>query len=230
MRDRAGVLLTRRERIILRRLAGRGTKADIARDMFVSVNTIKTHVANIYAKLGVGNRSDAVLRARELGILASVPDNQALQTDDDSGFVLTAGDAVQYLLDLNHIYSSRDDKLFEQIHRDDVRWVSPVSVCSGRAAMWDRALELATAVPDLRGELLGLTVESHRNTAIYEYRVSGTHLGPVYVRDRWYPATGMRFEYASMAVVAFDRSGLVVEVRSYFDFTDVVHQIGLAPV
>jgi DNA-binding CsgD family transcriptional regulator len=230
MRDGAGVLLTRRERIILRRLARRGTQTEIAGEMFVSVNTIKTHVANIYAKLGVGDRNQAVARGRELGIVAPIPDNQVSERHDDSGFVLTAGEALQYLHDVNQVYRTRDEKLLAQIHRDDVRWVSPVSICSGVGAMRERVLELANAVPDLRSELLDLTVEGHRNVAIYEYNVTGTHLGPLCVRDRWYPATGMRFQYASMAVVAFDRTGLVFEVRSYFDFSNVVDQLGLAPV
>jgi DNA-binding CsgD family transcriptional regulator len=230
MRDRAAVFLTRRERIVLRRLALRGTQVEIAHEMFVSVNTIKTHVANIYAKLGVADRNEAVARGRELGIVAPIAEHRPFERGDDAGFVLTDGAALQYLLDVNNVYRRRDEKLFERVHREDVRWVSPVGISSGVAAVWDRALELANAAPDLRGVLLGLTVEPHRNTAIYEYSVTGTHLGPLYVRDRCYPATGMRFQYASMAVVAFDRGGLVFEVRSYFDFSDVADQLGLASV
>jgi LuxR family maltose regulon positive regulatory protein len=35
----------------------------------VSVNTIKTHMAHIYRKMGVANRNGAIVRARELGLL-----------------------------------------------------------------------------------------------------------------------------------------------------------------
>lgn len=39
----------------------------MARTMVVSLDTVKTHLKHVYAKLGVGDRADAVRRARELG-------------------------------------------------------------------------------------------------------------------------------------------------------------------
>jgi LuxR family maltose regulon positive regulatory protein len=44
---------------------------EIAAELFVSVNTIRTHMRHLYAKLGVHRRADAVERARELGLLAA---------------------------------------------------------------------------------------------------------------------------------------------------------------
>ena len=43
---------------------------EIASDLFVSTNTIGTHLRHIYSKLGVHGRAEAVARARELGLLA----------------------------------------------------------------------------------------------------------------------------------------------------------------
>ena len=41
---------------------------DIARELVVSLNTVRTHTKNIYAKLGVNSRRAAVRRARELDL------------------------------------------------------------------------------------------------------------------------------------------------------------------
>jgi LuxR family maltose regulon positive regulatory protein len=46
------------------------SRPDIARELRVSVNTVNTHMRNIYSKLGVGNRTEAVERARGLRLLA----------------------------------------------------------------------------------------------------------------------------------------------------------------
>jgi LuxR family transcriptional regulator, maltose regulon positive regulatory protein len=61
--------ITDREGTILRFLPSLLTTMDIARELSVSPNTVKTHVRNIYRKLDVGTRRDAVKRARELGLL-----------------------------------------------------------------------------------------------------------------------------------------------------------------
>ncbi|WP_344050101.1 LuxR C-terminal-related transcriptional regulator [Streptomyces thermoalcalitolerans] len=61
--------LSGRERDVLRRLARMMSTEEIAADLFVSVNTVKTHLKSAYRKLGVNRRSDAVHRARELRLL-----------------------------------------------------------------------------------------------------------------------------------------------------------------
>lgn len=61
--------LTERERAVLRYLATSMSTAEIASELFLSVNTIKTHLAAIYRKLAARRRREAVLRARELELL-----------------------------------------------------------------------------------------------------------------------------------------------------------------
>jgi LuxR family maltose regulon positive regulatory protein len=61
--------LTIKEREVLRHLEELLTTEEIAERMFVSVNTVRTHVRSILRKLGVNRRNAAVRRARELGIL-----------------------------------------------------------------------------------------------------------------------------------------------------------------
>lgn len=61
--------LTARERAVLRALAGPRTLTEIAEGERVSVNTVKTHVRNVYRKLGVRSRRDAVAAARAAQVL-----------------------------------------------------------------------------------------------------------------------------------------------------------------
>ena len=61
--------LTGRELDLLPYLPSRLTNAEMAAQLYVSVNTIKTHLQRIYRKLGVEDRDAAVARATELGLL-----------------------------------------------------------------------------------------------------------------------------------------------------------------
>ena len=60
--------LSARELDVLRLLRSDLSGPDIARELIVSLNTVRTHTKNIYAKLGVNNRREAVRRAAELGL------------------------------------------------------------------------------------------------------------------------------------------------------------------
>ena len=66
-------ILTDRERDVLELLPTLRSSGDIAADLTVSVNTVKTHQRAIYQKLGVENRREAVARARGLGLLLPRP-------------------------------------------------------------------------------------------------------------------------------------------------------------
>jgi LuxR family transcriptional regulator, maltose regulon positive regulatory protein len=61
--------LSDRERAILRYLPTMMSNAEIASELFVSVNTVKTHLKSIYRKLGAARRREAVERARRLELL-----------------------------------------------------------------------------------------------------------------------------------------------------------------
>jgi LuxR family maltose regulon positive regulatory protein len=56
---------------VLRYLPTNMTRPEIARELFVSINTVNTHIRNIYSKLGARDRSSAVSRARELRLLST---------------------------------------------------------------------------------------------------------------------------------------------------------------
>jgi LuxR family maltose regulon positive regulatory protein len=58
--------LSDRELTVLRYLASRLTTTEIARELYLSVNTVRSHVKAIYRKLGVSSRAEAVQRGREV--------------------------------------------------------------------------------------------------------------------------------------------------------------------
>lgn len=61
--------LTRREREVLRLVAQGHTNQEIGRELMLSVSTVKTHIEHIIAKLGVADRTEAAVRAAELGLI-----------------------------------------------------------------------------------------------------------------------------------------------------------------
>ncbi len=65
----ATAALSGRERAVLHELARGSTYADIASNLVLSENTVKTHVSSLYRKLGVTRRSDALAVARSSGVL-----------------------------------------------------------------------------------------------------------------------------------------------------------------
>jgi LuxR family maltose regulon positive regulatory protein len=68
--------LSERELKVLRLLETDLSGPDIARELVVSLSTVRTHTQNIYAKLGVNSRRAAIRRAEELDLLTRTRDRQ----------------------------------------------------------------------------------------------------------------------------------------------------------
>lgn len=62
-------LLSAREAEILLLMSRGLTNEQIGKELFISLNTVKTHLAKMYSKLDVKNRTSAIARAKELKIL-----------------------------------------------------------------------------------------------------------------------------------------------------------------
>lgn len=69
LRAQAALGITDREAEVLRHIAAGRSNKEIARALAVSPNTVKTHIARLFEKLGAARRTEAVLKARELGLL-----------------------------------------------------------------------------------------------------------------------------------------------------------------
>jgi LuxR family maltose regulon positive regulatory protein len=68
--------LSDRELEVLRLLDSDLDGPDIARELSVSLSTVRTHTRNVYAKLGVNSRRAAITRAGELGLLSRTRDHR----------------------------------------------------------------------------------------------------------------------------------------------------------
>ncbi len=68
-RARESLGLTPAETTVLAELAAGRSNKEIAARLGISPNTVKTHVARVLGKLGARRRTEAILRARELGLL-----------------------------------------------------------------------------------------------------------------------------------------------------------------
>src|SRR5690554_5461465 len=60
--------LTRREKVVLSRLSENTTLEELATELFVSRNTIKSQVRSVYRKIGVSTRAEAVAWAKAAGL------------------------------------------------------------------------------------------------------------------------------------------------------------------
>jgi len=68
--------LSSREMEVLSCLAQGKTTIQISKELFISENTVKTHVRHILEKLAAANRAEAVSKAIQLGLIGSEPHNQ----------------------------------------------------------------------------------------------------------------------------------------------------------
>lgn len=98
--------LSERELSVLRLLATRRSYREIADALFVSMNTVKTHVSHVYGKLGVNGRKAAVARGRETGLLSGDPQVDPSAVADaavDFGRISLIARALTAAIDMDEI-------------------------------------------------------------------------------------------------------------------------------
>ncbi len=221
--------LTARELDVLQRLNYRGSYTEMAREMCLSTNTIKTHVKHVYAKLGVADRGSALAAATLLGLLDGATEaRDDGETDMDGRMALTATAARTYLAAFADVLSTHDWTSYARVLRVDVRQIAPLMTCDGIEAIIEFNQRVIAAIPDIRIEARHVTIDPDVNRAIFECLHSGTIAGELSTPYGVIPATGKRFQFTSMHVVTFDESGLASEIRRYWDLYEVLRDQGLA--
>jgi LuxR family maltose regulon positive regulatory protein len=61
--------LSEREVEVLRLIAAGLSNREIAEELVIAISTVKSHINNMYGKLGVGSRTQALARSQDLGLL-----------------------------------------------------------------------------------------------------------------------------------------------------------------
>ncbi|MFV2045537.1 MAG: response regulator transcription factor, partial [Anaerolineales bacterium] len=82
--------LTEREREVLELVAGGATNKEIASKLYISPNTVKVHLRNIFAKAGVGSRTEATLFAIRSGLVSLGDDGGPSSISDRSPVNISA--------------------------------------------------------------------------------------------------------------------------------------------
>lgn len=162
--------LTPREHDVLRLVAQGQTNAEVARNLTVTVATVKTHIEHIIAKLNVADRTQAAVRAVELGLLSARRLTTVLVTDivRSTELAVELGDRRWHDLKQRHHAVVRRELARFQGEEIDTAGDGFLATFDGP----ERAVRCACAVRDAVGSL-GLAIRAGLHTGEVERQGQG---------------------------------------------------------
>jgi DNA-binding CsgD family transcriptional regulator len=207
--------LTEREREILRLIAtGTGNK-DIARQLFISSNTVKVHLRNIFAKIGVTSRTEAALYAIREGLSQAVDPPAVVSATQESPVSLLAPFDTKnkpyflWLAALVTVLLVGVVILVVATYRTPASAPTVAVTSSAPAVALERWQEHA-AMPTARS---GLAVVAYENQI---YAIAGeTDQGVMGVVERYDPAADAWMELSPKPLPVADVSAVVISGRVY---------------
>jgi DNA-binding CsgD family transcriptional regulator len=107
--------LTHREYAILAHLAEDKSNGEIAALELLALNSVKWYVRRIYAKLGVNKRSEAIERARDMGLLQPVPSASPVPSTYKNNLPAQMTSFIgrqKEIADLRHLLQKKETRLF----------------------------------------------------------------------------------------------------------------------
>jgi len=173
--------LTPREHDVLRLVAQGQTNAEVARSLTVSIATVKTHIEHIIAKLGVADRTQAAVRAVELGLLPARELTTVLFTDIARSTELAVELGDRRWHDLKRRHQDLVRRELSRFQGDEIDTAGDGFLATFDAA--ERAVRCACSIRDaLRG--LGLEVRAGLHTGEVERQGGGVSGLAVHVGAR----------------------------------------------
>jgi DNA-binding NarL/FixJ family response regulator len=173
--------LTPREHDVLRLVAQGQTNAEVAKNLIVTVATVKTHIEHIIAKLGVADRTQAAVRAVELGLLSTRTLTTVLFTDIVRSTELAVEMGDRRWHDLKQRHHSLVRRELARFHGEEVDTAGDGFLATFDAP--ERAVRCAAAVREAVRSL-GLEVKAGLHTGEVERQGSGVSGIAVHIAAR----------------------------------------------
>jgi DNA-binding CsgD family transcriptional regulator len=189
--------LSERERDILRLVATGAGNKQIAAQLFISTNTVKVHLRNIFSKIGVTSRTEAAMAAIRLGLVQS----EAVGFEVESAANNSQGDRVD--LPSLAIAPAGQVSSLESQFSSMPKEMQAGPVYRGLSGRWTWLLGVALLVLAVLLVIFGFRLARPQTGTLQSTLTPGPQITAL---PRWQTRTGMPAARTGLAVVAYDEA------------------------